>query len=173
MTSSTKDWLMMLNSSKCKVMHLGKNNSKIGYEIKDVSTGERKLIEKTECEKDQLILIRSDLKWGDQVRYAALKANRVLGMLKKNFMCRDSNLWKNLYISLVRPHLEYAVQVWNPYLTKDIKLIEKVQRRAIRIPTNMEAHREDYEGRLKEWGLTKLSVRRVRGDLIQMYKIKN
>ena len=36
----------------------------------------------------------------------------------------------------------------------------------------MKAHREDYEGRLEEWGLTKLSVRRVRGDLIQMYKIK-
>ena len=171
-TSWTKDWLMRLNASKCKVMHLGKNNSRIDYEIEDVSTGERKLIEKTECEKDQGVLIRSDLKWEDQVRYAASKANRVLGMLKKTFMCRDSNLWKKLYISLVRPHLEYAVQVWNPYLAKDIELIEKVQRRAIKIPTNMEAHREDYEGRLEEWGLTKLSVRRVRGDLIQMYKIK-
>ena len=93
-----------------------------------MSIGERKLIEKTECEKDQGVLIRSDLKWEDQVRYAASKANRVLGMLKKTFMCRDSDLWKKLYISLVRPHLEYAVQVWNPYLAKDIELIEKVQR---------------------------------------------
>jgi hypothetical protein len=53
------------------------------------------------------------------------------------------------------------------------KKIETVQRRAIKIPTNMKAHREDYEGRLEEWSLTKLSVRRVRGDLIQMYKIIN
>jgi hypothetical protein len=99
-------------------------------------------------------------------------------MLKKTFMFRDSNLWKKMYISLVRPHLEYAVQVWNPYLAKDIELIDKVHRRAIKIPTIMKAHRGDYEGRLKEWGLTKLSVTtrsttRVRGDLIQMYKIKN
>jgi hypothetical protein len=37
----------------------------------------------------------------------------------------------------------------------------------------MRANREDYEGRLEEWGLTKLSVRIVRGNLIQMYKIIN
>jgi hypothetical protein len=64
-------------------------------------------------------------------------------------------------IYLVRPHFEYAVQVC-PYLTRDIELIEKVQQRAIKIPTIMRASRDDYEGRLKEWDLTKLSVRRVR-----------
>jgi hypothetical protein len=71
-------------------MHLGKNNSRRDYEIEDVSTGEKKLIEKTECEKVQCVLIRSDLKWEDQVRYAATKANRVLGMLKKTFMCIET-----------------------------------------------------------------------------------
>jgi ribonuclease P/MRP protein subunit RPP40 len=78
-------------------------------------------------------------------------------------MCRNEICGKKLYISLFRPHLEYAVQVWNPYLAKDIELIEKVQRRAIKIPTNMKAHREDYEGRLEEWGLTKLSVKDLEG----------
>jgi hypothetical protein len=76
---------MRLNFSKSKVMHLDKNNSRIVYEIGDVSTGDRKFIEKTE--KDQGVLIRSDLKWEGQVRYAASKANRVLAMLKKTFMC--------------------------------------------------------------------------------------
>ena len=44
------------------------------------------------------------------------KANRMLGMLKKTFESRDPKLWKELYVSLVRPHLEYAVQAWNPHL---------------------------------------------------------
>jgi hypothetical protein len=48
-TSWTKDWLMSLNASKCKVMHLGKNNFRRDYEIEDVSTGEKKLNEKTKC----------------------------------------------------------------------------------------------------------------------------
>jgi hypothetical protein len=39
------------------------------------------------------------------------------------------------------------------YLTRDIELIEKVQQRAIKIPTHMRASRDDYEGRLKEYGV--------------------
>jgi len=108
----------------------------------------------------------------DQANYAASKANRVLGMLRKTFISRDSQLWKNLYTSLVRPHLEYAVPVWNPYLEGDISTIENVQERAARIPTSLRGLK-DYEARLDSWGLTKLEDRRIRGDLIQMYKNLN
>ena len=167
----TKDWLMRLNASKCKVMHLGSKNAMKEYNVEDLNTGLRKPIEETECEKDMGVFIRSDLKWEDQVRHAASKANKVLGMLKKTFVCRESELWKKLYISLVRPHLEYAVQVWNPYYEKDIEIIEKVQRRATKIPT--ELSNLEYEERLKRWGLTTLKERRVRGCLIQMYKVHN
>jgi len=38
-----------------------------------------------------------------------------------------------LYKSLVKLHLKYYIQVWNPYLTKDIKLIEGVQRWATKL----------------------------------------
>ena len=55
-------------------------------------------------------------------------------MLLKTFTSRDMNLWKLLYVSLVRPHLEFASTVWNPYLAGDIETLEKVQRRAKRIP---------------------------------------
>jgi ribonuclease P/MRP protein subunit RPP40 len=57
-------------------------------------------------------------------------------MLKRTFTCRDEKLWKNLYVSLVRPHLEFASTVWNPYLSGDIKALEKVQERALRIPSS-------------------------------------
>ena len=92
-------------------------------------------------------------------------------MLLKTFTSRDSNLWRLLYISLVRPHLEFASTVWNPYLKGDIEVLEKIQRKATRIPT--ELRDLEYEDRLKRWGLTTLEKRRVRGDLIQMYKVRN
>ena len=71
----------------------------------------RKKMEITQCEKDQGVFISNDLKWVNQVRHSAGKGNKVLGMLTKTFESRDSSLWKKLYLSLVRPHLEYAVQV--------------------------------------------------------------
>ena len=77
-------------------------------------------IEKTELERDLGILISNDLKWENQVNKAAKTANSVIAQIKNIFTYFDSSLVKLLYVSLVRPHLEYAVSVWNPYLRKDI-----------------------------------------------------
>ena len=116
----------------------------------------------TECEKDQGIFISDRLKWLNQVRHAASKANKVLGMLLKTFVNRESDLWKKLNTSLVRPHLEYAVQAWCPYQERDIQILERVQRRATKIPS---CHKDlDYESRLRLWGLTTLEKRREKGE---------
>ena len=45
----------------------------------------------------------------------------------------DSRIILRLYTALVRPHLEYAAQVWNPHLEKDIQCLEKVQQFALRM----------------------------------------
>ena len=54
------------------------------------------------------VYISSDLRWARHVDTIVAKANKVLGMLVKTFASRDKELWKMLYISLVRPHLEFA-----------------------------------------------------------------
>ena len=74
-----------------------------------------------------------------------------------------------LYKALVRPHLEYANQIWSPYLKKHITEIENVQRRATRQIPDMQ--NLSYEDRLKKLGLTTLTYRRHRGNMIEMYKI--
>jgi len=136
-----------------------------------LDTGERRALEESKCEKDLGVMIANDLKWGTQVQGMVAKANRALGILKRTFTSRDSNLWKTLYTSLVRPHLEYASSVWNSLLQQEIDELERVQRRATKIPEN--AYKKVYDSRLKEWGLTSLEVRRKRGDLIQIYKSIN
>jgi len=61
---------------------------------------------------------------------AAAKAMQVLGIIKRNFVMNDEEDFRLLFNDYVRPHLEYCVQVWSPYLRKDIDCLEKVQRRA-------------------------------------------
>ena len=75
------------------------------------------------------------------------------------------------YKAIVRPHLEYRIQAWSPYLRKDIDMLEKIPRRATKLIPGLIDLR--YEERLKECGLTTLETRRLRGDQIEVFKILN
>lgn len=163
---------MCLNASKCKIVHFGKSTVEHSeYTMDDLVTNSRMELEVSRCERDLGVNISSDLKWKKHVELIANKANRVLGMLKRTFTSRDVDLWKMLYVSLVRPHLEFAAPVWNSNAKGDIKMLEKVQERASKIPFDL--RNLPYEERLRAWGLTTLEERRTRGDLIQIYKALN
>jgi len=71
----------------------------------------------------------------------------------------------------IGPHLDYCVQAWRLHLTKDIQVLEKVQRRATRFINECEGM--TYEERLRPTGLTILETRRLRADLLEVYNILN
>ena len=92
-------------------------------------------------------------------------------MLKKAFVSRTLVIWKTLYTTYIRPHLEFAISAWKPYLKKDITILERVQHRVTKIVFNIK--HLNYEDRCRAFGLSTLARRRHRGDLIQMYKSIN
>ena len=99
------------------------------------------------------------------------KANKVLGVIRRAFQFIDREVFINLYKSMVLPVLEYANQVWSPRLKKHKVALENVQRRATRLVGGM--HGLTYEQRLRKLKLPTLAYRRLRGDLIETFKVLN
>ena len=153
------EWQMLFNMDKCHVIHAGKHNPQFEY-----VWGGRDLVV-TEAEKDVGVMVTSNLKPAVQCANAAKKANMVLGQIARGVTYRDRVTFIKLYQVFVLPHLSYAVQAWAPFYKE---LLEKVQRRAVMMVTNI---RETYEERLASLKMRTLEDRRIRGDLIETFKI--
>ena len=93
----------------------------------------------------------------------------MIGILKRNFKYLSITSFVLLYKSIVRSHLEYCNSVWAPYRKSDIEDLERVQRRATKIVSALS--KLPYTERLRKCGLTTLKFRRIRGDMIEAYKI--
>ena len=155
--------LMKFNELKCKVVYFGKNNPKHTYLLGNTE------LEKVTNEKDLGVYITDDAKPSLQCVEAAKKASQALGFIKRTFTYYDRRSFAILYKTYICPHMEFAVQAWNPYLKKDIECLEKIQHRATKLVP--ELRNLEYSDRLRELNLYTLEQRRERGDLIEAYKI--
>ena len=111
------------------------------------------------------------MKFKSQVAAQTKNANNTLGMIKRNFECVNQEIFQILYSTLVRPNLEYAGQVWNPYQKGEKEKIQKIQRRATKMVKELKDN--CYEERLHKLNLMSTETRRERGDQIMCYKILN
>ena len=143
---------MPLNVDKCKIMHLGRLN------LTEVLPRGSTNLEVVHQEKDLEVVITNNCKRGRQYAIAAKKGNQILGLIYRTFSNKSMKIIKPLYVSIVRPHLDYCVQAWRPHLMQDIDILEKVQKRATKIIFGLKESR--YEVRLRILGLITLEERR-------------
>ena len=163
----SKNWLLKFHPQKCKVLRLGKHQQTFEYTMKD-REGNPLILETTEVEKDLGVQIDSKLSFKTHITAAAKKGNMIVGLIRRSFSFLDLNTFPLLYRSLVRPHLEYANTIWAPRLKADKFLIEQVQHRATKMVPGLGDL--PYEERLRRLKLPSLAHRRLRGDVIEMYK---
>ena len=158
----SNEWQIKFNESKCCVVHIGSKNERKEYVMNGV------YLAKFAAEKDLGVLVDENLSFDEHVIYVTKKANQIAGMILHNVTNRDKYIMVPLFKALVRPILEYANAVWCPFLKKDKDKVEKVQRRFTKRIKGM--NELSYEERLKALKLPSLQYRRLRGDLIEVYK---
>ena len=156
------DWQMQFNTDKCSVVHLGRKNSSAQYSLNN------SILKESYCERDLGVLVDKSMKFSEQRNSVASRANSALGMIRRTITWKSKTIITRLYKALVRPKLEYCVQVWRPYLKKDIEKLEAVQRRATKMIE--ECRGLGYEDRLRVTGLTKVEDRYNRGDMLEVFK---
>lgn len=150
----SNSWLLTLNKEKCTVVHLGRSNPKVQYYLDGVQ------MKTVSSQMDLGITISDNLKWELHITNVIKKANSILYLMRKAFSNITPVLLRKIFVTYVRPILEYGFQVWSPYYSKDIEALERVQRRATKIPRELRCM--DYPDRLRFLNLTTLKTRRER-----------
>ena len=148
----SQDWKMEFNAEKCKVLHFGHNNKQFPYRMNGT------LLQKSDQEKDLGIIVSKDGKFNAHVDKMTNKANRCVGMIRRNFVTRNPVTMKKLFSTYVNPILNYGSEVWNPTFKGQVDKIEKVQKRFFR-GTNVKAE--------------SLKLIRLRKDLVTMHRMQS
>ena len=118
------------------------------------------------------VLITSDLTWSAHISKICIKTRKLIGLLYRRFhKYSSSDTLLKLYVSFIRPHLEYAAASWDLFLKKDIELIEDVQKFALRVC--LKSWSATYTELLEQSNLPSLQTRRQHAKLCHLFKIIN
>uniref|UniRef100_A0A8D8ZS18 Reverse transcriptase domain-containing protein n=1 Tax=Cacopsylla melanoneura TaxID=428564 RepID=A0A8D8ZS18_9HEMI len=164
---------MSLNLDKCKAMtlHTNKNPILASYNINNVS------LSRVESIKDLGVTFEPNLKFNLHYNNIKNKSLKMLGLLYRHTQdFRNPTTLKNLYYSYVLPNLEYCCTVWSPQYETDIKFLESVQHKFLRMlafKTYTRILDHNYEDIMTKNNIISLKKRRDMQDLIFLHKILN
>lgn len=160
-------WKLKFNVDKCKVLHCGRNNVRHKYNLNS------KDLEVITEERDLGVIFNEPFNFHSFILAIISKANQKIGWVMRNILSRDANVIIRVYKTLIRPHIEYCTQAWAPVARHGnwnlILKLEGVQRKLTKKINGFGDF--SYRQRLESLGLTTLLERRMRGDLIETFKI--
>ena len=126
-------WQLRFIPKKCNVMratHATRKKIKYPYILDDTPLTD------TSGTSYLGVELSSDLRWNKQVKKTVAKGNQTFGVLKRNLRHCPRSIKDMAYKTILRPKLEYASAVWDPFSEDNIRKLEAVQRRAARFVCN-------------------------------------
>ena len=163
------DWLMSFNPGKCVTMTIGvRNPPKHVYNF----CGQQ--LDTVESHPYLGVRFNNTLTWNDHITGICKKAQRVLGLIRRNLWgCREE-IKTSAYTTLVRPLLEYAATAWDSPHQTNINRLERVQRQAARFCKREYRREEGTVTRImNELGWETLETRRNTKKVIMLYKMQH
>ena len=163
------DWQMKFNVAKCHSMRVTRHlpDKQILF---DYTLHQQKL-EQVQSAKYLGLTITDNLDWGQHVSEISCKANKTMGFLRCNLALALRHTKEVAYKTLVRPQLEYAAPIWNPYHKLQIQEVQKVQRTAARWTCRRWRNTSSVGDMLDELEWPSLVARREQPSLTFFYKI--
>ena len=162
-------WLLNFHPDKCKVITFGPmENIWKAYSYNMRSTEGNVVLEHIEEEKDLGIIFQENLSFDSHIHQRIKKANSMMGLIRRVFSFLDAKCFCYLYTAFVRSLLESSQAVWFPSRPTLVKHIEEVQIRATKLVDGFKDI--DYEERLRKLKLPSLHYRRIKGDMVEVWK---
>ena len=127
-----KTWMMEFHPAKCEIITITRKKKPLAFDY----TMHGQKLKHVDHIKYLGLTISKDLRWNKHVDNITGKANNTLNFLRRNINVNNSQIKERAYKALVRPSLEYAQTVWDPYTIGLSQKIDKVQRRAARFTLN-------------------------------------
>lgn len=160
-------WQLGIATSKCSCLSISnlRTPQPRSYNINSFV-----LPQVTSC-RDLGVIIDDKLSFSPHVLFTAKKASIRSYLISRCFHSRNPKILTTAFVAYVRPILEYVSPVWSPHLSRDIELLESVQRRFSKSFHNLSTL--PYSTRLTRLSLPSLLSRRIKTDLSTCFLITN
>ena len=143
---------LQLNAAKCKYMTISRKHSPpLNYQLSILNHRMEKVTEF----KYLGLWLSDNMSWSTHIEKSSTRALKQVGLIYRKFYQYTSpECLQQLYLSFVRPHLEYTVPVWDPHCSSHVQTLERVQTFALKMC--YKAWKDDYDSLLTRSGLQSL-----------------
>jgi len=161
---------MNLNIAKCEYMHVSPNRNTIQSQYFIQNTQ----LKCTENSKYLGILISSKLHWNANIEYISKKARKTIYFFQRQLKNTSKEVREKVYLTIIRPLLEYCSSVWDVQYIKHINILEGVQNKAARFVMQKFNWKTSSSSELKnKLNWTSLQIRRKIARLSLLHKAVN